>query len=130
MPAKLQDYVVDMTSSIVLRMTPTSLADSGVYYPLTHYVSYEKFSTAHRAFLGAISFVYEPKHFSQAVKDPRWHDAMSAEIAALEANNTWSLESLPPGKHALDSKWVYKVKYKPDGTLQEKDQIKMELATE
>ena len=37
--------------------------------------------------------------------------AMQQELAALEQNNTWILTSLPPGKRALTSKWVYKTKY-------------------
>ena len=41
---------------------------------------------------------------------------MANEIAALEQNNTWT--ELPPGKRAIDSKWVYKVKYKPDGSIE------------
>ena len=49
-PAKLQDYVVDMPYSIVPPMTPTSSANSGVYYPKTHYVSYKKFSAAYCGF--------------------------------------------------------------------------------
>ncbi|GJY85560.1 putative RNA-directed DNA polymerase [Tanacetum coccineum] len=56
----------------------------------------------------------EPKHFKQAVKDVRWIEAMKQEIQALEENKTWTLEELPKGKRAIDSKWVYKIKYKPN----------------
>lgn len=42
---------------------------------------------------------------------------MHTEIQALEANNTWVLTSLPFDKHAIGCKWVYKLKYKEDGTL-------------
>lgn len=42
---------------------------------------------------------------------------MQQEIATLEENQTWTQE-LPPRKHAIDSKWVYKVKYKSDGTVE------------
>lgn len=42
---------------------------------------------------------------------------MKKEIEALEANWTWDLEHLPPGKRVIDSKWVYKVKYKPTGEV-------------
>lgn len=42
---------------------------------------------------------------------------MKHEIDALEINGTWELTSLPTGKRAVGSKWVYKLKLKPDGTI-------------
>ena len=35
---------------------------------------------------------------------------MQAEMASIKSNRTWSLVPLPPGKKAISSKWVYKVK--------------------
>jgi hypothetical protein len=43
---------------------------------------------------------------------------MNVEIDALEANDTWRLTSLPPHKHVIGCKWVYKVKLKADGSLE------------
>ena len=43
---------------------------------------------------------------------------MDTEIAALEANNTWTLTPLPPHKKAVGCKWVYRVKYKEDGNIE------------
>lgn len=43
---------------------------------------------------------------------------MATKIEALEANHTWRLTPLPPGKHAIGCKWVYKIKYKPDGSVE------------
>lgn len=43
---------------------------------------------------------------------------MKNEIEALERNMTWTLERLPPSKRAIDSKWVYKIKYKPTGEVE------------
>ena len=42
---------------------------------------------------------------------------MTAEIKALESNNTWTLVPLPIGKQCISYRWVYKVKFKPDGTM-------------
>lgn len=43
---------------------------------------------------------------------------MTREIKALEENKMWSLEPLPDEKKAIDSKWVYKIKYKPNGEIE------------
>ncbi|GJW05123.1 retrovirus-related pol polyprotein from transposon TNT 1-94 [Tanacetum coccineum] len=42
---------------------------------------------------------------------------MSLELQALEANKTWTITSLPPGKIPIGHKWVYRIKCKADGTL-------------
>lgn len=43
---------------------------------------------------------------------------MKKEVDALEQNGTWQLQHLPKGKRAIDSKWVYKIKYKPNGDVE------------
>lgn len=43
---------------------------------------------------------------------------MQEEIEALEANGTWSVVALPTDKQAIGCKWIYKVKYKADGTVE------------
>lgn len=73
-------------------------------------MSYNHFTASHKAFLMAIATQSEPKSFSQATKCPQWQEVMKNEIEALENNNTWTLTHLPPGKKAIDSKWVYKIK--------------------
>ncbi|KAL0444318.1 UNVERIFIED_CONTAM: putative mitochondrial protein [Sesamum latifolium] len=51
--------------------------------------------------LSAITVETKLNRFSDAIKDPRWCDAMAKEIDALESNGTWTIEDLPPGKHAI-----------------------------
>lgn len=43
---------------------------------------------------------------------------MKKEIKALEENNTRTLEEPPKRKLDIDSKWVYKIKYKPNGEIE------------
>lgn len=92
---------------------PTPNSGCSTVHPLANYVSYDKFSHTHKCFLMVINKHDEPKFFSQAVKVPHQQEAMKKEIDALEANETWDLEYLSPGKHTIDSKWIYKIKYKP-----------------
>jgi hypothetical protein len=40
---------------------------------------------------------------------------MDEEMAALHANATWELVTLPEDKKAIGCKWVYKVKHNADG---------------
>ncbi|GJZ87017.1 putative RNA-directed DNA polymerase [Tanacetum coccineum] len=76
------------------------------------------FSTNHKAFLPAITNNDEPKYFKQVTQDAHWLEAMQREIKALEKNRTWTLEDLPKGKQAIDSKWVYKIKFKPNDEVE------------
>ena len=43
---------------------------------------------------------------------------MAAEIATLEANNTWSLTHSSAHKKPIGCKWVYKIKHKADGSIE------------
>lgn len=43
---------------------------------------------------------------------------MQEELKALEDNNTWQIVPLPSGKHAIGCKWVYKTKFKVDGSIE------------
>ena len=42
---------------------------------------------------------------------------MNVEMEALEKNKTWELVKLPVGKKPMGCKWVYKVKYRADGSI-------------
>jgi hypothetical protein len=58
-----------------------------------------------------------PSSYRQALKDPNWRAAMLDEFNALLRNDTWSLVSCPPGANVVTSKWIYRHKLNPDGTL-------------
>ncbi|CAH9106113.1 unnamed protein product [Cuscuta epithymum] len=65
----------------------------------------------------AISSDKEPSTFREAVSDPQWREAMQREIDALERTGTWQIQDLPPGKKPIFCKWVYKIKYRSDGSI-------------
>ena len=52
------------------------------------------------------------------MSDPKWQAAMVVEIVALEANNTSTLTLFPTSKKLIGCKWVYKIKYKADGSIE------------
>ncbi|XP_072087345.1 retrovirus-related Pol polyprotein from transposon RE1 [Arachis hypogaea] len=58
------------------------------------------------------------KSESEAITQSCWVDAIKNELQALEQSQTWKLTSLPPGKKAIGNKWVFKVKYNPDGSIE------------
>ena len=46
-----------------------------------------------------------------------WHKACEEEMEAHWLNGTWEVVKLPPGKHAIGSRWFLKVKFNADGSL-------------
>ncbi|KAL2241232.1 UNVERIFIED_CONTAM: Retrovirus-related Pol polyprotein from transposon RE1 [Sesamum indicum] len=74
-------------------------------------------ASSHLSFLAALSIVQEPRTYAQAKDILEWQQAMDAEITALEENDTWEVTTLPSDKRAIGCKWVYKVKLKPDGSV-------------
>ena len=46
-----------------------------------------------------------------------WKEAVNSEIESILSNHTWELTDLPPGNKLLGSKWMFKRKMKPDGTI-------------
>jgi histone deacetylase 1/2 len=63
------------------------------------------------------AFAAKPTSHVDALTDPAWKSAMDAEYRALCVNNTWRLVDPPPGRHIVGCKWVFKVKQKPDGSV-------------
>ncbi|KAL0430251.1 UNVERIFIED_CONTAM: Retrovirus-related Pol polyprotein from transposon RE1 [Sesamum radiatum] len=60
----------------------------------------------------------EPRTYKQAAQHQEWVDAMQQEILALEKNHTWGITPLPPGKHPIGCKWVFKIKVRDDGSVE------------
>ncbi|GJW47591.1 retrovirus-related pol polyprotein from transposon TNT 1-94 [Tanacetum coccineum] len=116
---RLRDYVTNTVKkkSPSGSTPPAQYRSLGTPYPIAHYVNCDKFSSCHRTFLEAIEKEREPVTYYEAIKDKSWRSAMDSELEALEQNKT-TIEKLPPNKKALGCKWVYKIKYKSDGTIE------------
>ena len=48
--------------------------------------------------------------YKQALIDPKWQQAMQAEITALSSNNTWTLVPRRPDMNMVSSTWVFQIK--------------------
>ena len=60
----------------------------------------------------------EPTNIAQALNDPNWKSTMTNEYKALMINKTWSLVPYSTRMNVVENKYVFQVKYKPDGTIQ------------
>ncbi|CAH9127483.1 unnamed protein product [Cuscuta epithymum] len=106
-PTYLKDYACNL-STIHTRPVP---------YPIHSSLHTPNYTPRHLLFINNITKLVEPTSYSAAQKDPLWRQAMESELQALEANHTWDLTLLPPHKKAIGCRWVYKIKYLPDGTV-------------
>lgn len=116
---RLRDFVTHTIQKV--KPSDSSSAthcSSGTPFPITHFVNCERFYVKQRKFLTAVNAGKEPKIFKEAMKEAGWRKAMKKEIRALEDQGTWVMDTLPPGKKALGSKWLYKIKYNSDGSIE------------
>lgn len=59
----------------------------------------------------------EPQTLNQALASLEWVAAMDNEHQALLQNHTWHLVPRPKEKNIVGCKWVYKIKRKPNGSV-------------
>ena len=65
--------------------------------------------------------VIEPNTIDEAMKMPEakmWKQAADEEMLAHSTMNTWKLVPLPEGRKTVGCKWVFRVKNKPNGTIE------------
>ena len=110
-PTYLQDYHHDLSIN-------NTSASTFVRYPLSSVLSYSRLSPTHKHFVLSISSTVEPSSYAEASRHDCWIKAMKAELQALQSNETWRLTLLPPQKTAIGCRWIYKIKYRADGSIE------------
>ena len=67
----------------------------GDRYSIAHYTSTQRLSEPLKAFAHKLSTEYTPNTAEEAMKDPKWTQAIMEEMTALQKNQTWTLVPLP-----------------------------------
>ena len=68
--------------------------------------------------------VIEPLNYDQAKDKEEWVNAMNEEYNSIMRNKTWELVEFPKDKVPIGSKWLFKSKFKVDGSI---DKLKARL---
>jgi hypothetical protein len=61
--------------------------------------------------------ICEPASLQEALGDENWRKAMDSEFEALWNSDTWCLVPPRKGINVIDCMWVYKIKRKPNDTI-------------
>jgi hypothetical protein len=71
----------------------------------------------HYAYMARVAEVREPESYEEAAEDANWRTAMEEEMLALAENETWDLVDALKGVKLIGCRWVYKIKYNADGSI-------------
>ena len=96
LPSYLHDYHCSLASTHHRNLASTSLpshdsisiANLGILYPLSSFLSYSKLFNAHKVFYVALTIAKEPTSYVEALPNPLWQAAMKTELDALQVNQT------------------------------------------
>jgi len=61
--------------------------------------------------------VVVPQNIQEALKGPKWKEAIMEEMKALIGNHTWDIVESPKDKKIVGCKWVFTIKYKSYGSI-------------
>ncbi|WKA08247.1 hypothetical protein VitviT2T_025985 [Vitis vinifera] len=113
-----------ITSDSIPPLIPVPFATSSPAAPLppplplnTHPMVTRAKSGIHKKRSFIVQHTTEPRTYSRASKNDSWVQAMNSEYQALLRNNTWSLVPPPSSAHIVGCRWIYKLKYRPDGSI-------------
>ncbi|KAJ0752905.1 putative RNA-directed DNA polymerase [Helianthus annuus] len=94
------------------------VVEGKVKYGIEKVVNYSNLSVDNFCFVASLNKSVEPNSYFEAIKDPRWIEAMNSEMEALYRNNTWVIVDLPKDRKPIGCKWVYRIKYKANGEIE------------
>ena len=93
--------------------TVRNILASSIHPMLTRSKAQELSLTSPHALVSSL----EPNSIQETLLDCNWVKAMEEEYFALKRTNTWDLVPFSPDMNLIDCKWVFRVKYKFDGSF-------------
>ena len=90
---------------------------SCTHHPISHFDSCEHLSTSFRAFALLVASKSIPQSHVEASQVCEWKMAMDNEVEALVSQGTWTLVPRQVDANIITCKWVFTIKYHPDGTI-------------
>ena len=78
---------------------------------------YNEYMAHHYAYMTRVAEVREPESYTEAAKDANWCATMEEEMHALAERETLDLVDTPKAVKPIRCRWVYKVKYNTEGSV-------------
>ena len=60
----------------------------------------------------------EPSSYEEASTHSVWRESMAEEYASIMKNDVWEVVPRLEGKSVVTSRWLYKIKYVVDGSIE------------
>ena len=119
-----EDQVQPLRRSTRIKKDPSNWVNTRVYYnaqavehPSQAVCSFVEFPEEHCAFMISLDESYVPRSFEEAMMQKEWKDSVADESDAMIRNDTWYESELPKGKRAVSSRWIFTIKYLPNGKI-------------
>lgn len=76
-------------------------------HPMSHFMTFNKFSMVHKSFLTQLRTIAILKTLSETLSNENWRQVMKVEMEVVEKNGTWEIVDFPKGKSVVSCKWVF-----------------------
>jgi Reverse transcriptase (RNA-dependent DNA polymerase) len=96
----------------------TTYKISKVKYLIYNFILYENIYPQYVSFLTYISKEQVPNDYLEAIKKIQIVQCNAWRIKYFRKNKTWVIKQLPKGKKLIRCKWVYKIKYNSNDTIE------------
>jgi len=61
--------------------------------------------------------ICEPASCEEALRLPKWKNAMEEEMSMIQKNKTWELVDKPENRKVIGVKWVFRTKLNADSSI-------------